>query len=95
MEISLGNVTNLEGSRKQTAFREVGQRTQEQDIEIRLNNKSSEWVEAIAVEHPWPQFEIVEASHPYNTRADKALEFPVMLAPKSLTTVTYKVRMKY
>jgi hypothetical protein len=95
LEIALGDVANLEGTRKQTAFREIAERTQEQDIEIQLNNKTAEWVEALAVEHPWPQWEIVEASHYYGTRADKALEFPVMCAPKAITTVTYRVRMKY
>jgi len=95
LEIVLGDVGNLEGTRKQTAFREVAERTQEQDIEIQFNNKTGEWVEAVAVEHPWPQWEILEASHFYTTRADKALEFPVMCAPKAITTVTYRVRMKY
>lgn len=95
VEISLGTVSNLEGERKQTAFRAVAPRVQEQNIEIRLNNKSGEWVEAFAVEHPWPQFKITHSSHPYTTRPDKALEFAVMLAPQSVTTVTYTVQMAY
>lgn len=95
LEIVLGDVGNLEGSRKQTAFKEVAERTQEQDLEIKLNNKTAEWVEVLAVERPWPQWEIIEASHYYRRRPDKALEFPVMLAPQATTTVKYRVRMKY
>lgn len=94
-DIALGDAPGLEGERKQTSFRQIADRVQEQDIEIVLRNKTKESARVIAVEHPWGSYEITQKSHEFTKQDDGSIEFPVVLPPGETVTVTYRLRIKY
>ncbi|MBI2194031.1 MAG: hypothetical protein HYU43_01890 [Armatimonadetes bacterium] len=94
-ELPLGDVAGLEGERRQTAFRQVGDRVQEQEIEILLRNKTARDARAVAIEHPWGLYEVVQKSHEFEKVSDGSIEFSVSLPAGKKVTVTYRVRIQY
>ena len=94
-ELNLGDVPGLEGERKQTAFRQVAERVQEQDIEIILRNMRDEDTSVVVIEHPWGNYEIVQNTHPFSKQRDGSLEFPVDIPAQETVTLSYRLRVRY
>jgi len=94
-ELSIGEAPGLEGERKQTSFRQVADRVQEQDIEIVLRNNTRELASPIAIEHPWGNYEILQNTHPYAKQPDGSVEFPVDVPSQETVTLTYRARVRY
>lgn len=94
-DLPLGDAAGVEGERRQSAFRQVAERVQEQDIEITLRNRTREACRAHAIEHPWGLYDIVQKSHEFTPYDDGSIEFSVPVPPGGKTTVTYRLRIKY
>jgi hypothetical protein len=95
LDIPLRDIPALSGQRKQTAFRQVADRVQEQDIEITLTNQTKSSVAVVAVEHPWGKYEVVEKSHEFVTEEDESIEFPVEIPAAGSIQVSYRIRIRF
>jgi len=93
----LGDAFDLVGERKQTNFLRPGDRTIEESYEIKLRNHKDEDVEIRVVERMfrWSEWTILQASHEYEKKDSRTIEFRVKVPKDGEVTVTYTVRYRW
>jgi len=94
VRLSVGNAFDIGVERKQTDFKQVTPRLQEQSFEIVLRNHKSDTVEVTIAEHAGGDWEILKPSHPFVKKDATTFEFVVKCAPEKPVTVTYTLRTK-
>ena len=98
LRIYLGNAFDLVGERTQTDFRIIGRNVVEESYEIRLRNrKEDQAVEIRVPEHlfRWSNWEILNASDPYEKLDAATIEFRVTVRPGEERVLTYTVRYSW
>lgn len=98
LEIYLGNAFDLVGERTQTNYRMISSNVLQETYEIRLRNrKDDETVEIRVPERMmrWSNWEILEASHPYEKTNAFGIEFRVEVAPGEEEVITYTVQYSW
>jgi len=98
LRIYLGSAFDLVGERTQTDFRIIGRNVVEESYEIRLRNrKEDQSVEIRVPEHlfRWSNWEILNASDPYEKLDAATIEFRVMVRPGEERVLTYTVRYSW
>ncbi len=95
--LHLGDAFDLVGERKQTNFLRPGDRTIEESYEIKLRNHKDEAVEIRVVERMfrWSEWTILQASHEYEKKDARTVEFRVKVPKDGEVTVTYTVRYRW
>lgn len=98
VQIYLGNAFDLVGERTQTDFRIVSDRVIQETYEIRLRNrKEDETVEIRVPENlfRWSNWEILNASEPYEQLNSSTIEFRPLVAPGEEVVITYTVQYSF
>jgi hypothetical protein len=95
VQIYLGNAFDLVGERTQIGFQLIGDRVVDETFEIRLRNRKDE--ETVQIRIPerltrGANWEILNASHPYEALNAFAIEFRVDVPAGEEVIVTYTVR---
>jgi len=95
--LHLGDAFDLVGERKQTNFLRPGDRTIEESYEIKLRNHKDEDVEIRVGERMfrWSEWTILQASHEYQKKDSRTIEFRVKVPRDGEVTVTYTVRYRW
>lgn len=93
VRLSLGNAFDLVGERKQTAFRQMGERGLQETIEVTLRNQSDEQVTIQVIEHLYRAHdaEITDSSLDFTQVDANTVQFDVTVDPEGTATVTYTV----
>ncbi|MHB1317755.1 MAG: DUF4139 domain-containing protein, partial [Anaerolineae bacterium] len=93
IRLSLGNAFDLVGERKQTAFRQMGERGLQETIEVTLRNQSDEPVTIQVIEHLYRAHdaEITDSSMDYTQVDANTVQFDVTVQPEGTEVVTYTV----
>ncbi|MGI6367999.1 MAG: DUF4139 domain-containing protein [Anaerolineae bacterium] len=97
LELNLGSAVDLAGERKQTRFRQLGERSLEETIQITLRNYSEEDRTIQVIEHLFRarDAEIKEASAEYTTEDANTIRFAVDVEAGGEATVTYTVLYRW
>jgi hypothetical protein len=93
--IRLGSAFDVVGERKQTDFRvDTARKWMEETIAVELRNHKDDPVEVLVKEnlYRWVNWEIVEASHPWDKIDARTIHFPVEVPANGEIEVTYRVR---
>lgn len=93
--IKMGSAFDVVGERRQMDFRVDQARSwMEETIEIKLRNHKEEAVKVLVKENlfRWVNWEIKNASHPFEKIDARTIHFPVQLEPDEEAVVTYTVR---
>jgi hypothetical protein len=93
IRLSLGNAFDLVGERRQTSFRQLGERSIEETIEVTLRNQSEEDVTIQVIEHLFRAHdaEITDSSLDYESLDANTIQFSVPVESGGEETVTYTV----
>ena len=93
IRLSLGNAFDLVGERRQTRFRQLGERSLEETIEITLRNQSDEKATIQVIEHLYRAHdaEITESGMDYTQVDANTVQFDVTLDAEETETVSYTV----
>ncbi len=93
IRLSLGNAFDLVGERRQTQFRQLGERSLEETIEITLRNQSDEEATIQVIEHLYRAHdaEITESSEDYTQVDANTVQFDVTVDAEETATVSYTV----
>jgi len=93
VHLSLGSAFDLVGERVQTAFRQLGERSLEETIEIALRNQSEDEVTIQVIEHLYRAHdaEVTESSMDYEQIDANTIRYAVEVGPKESATLSYTV----
>jgi len=93
IELALGEAFDLVGERNQIGFRQLGERSLEETIEITLRNQSDEPATIQVVEHLYRAHDanIIQSSEEYEQVDANTVRFEVPVKPGDSETVTYTV----
>ena len=97
VRLYLGDAFDIVGERKQTDFKQLGERTIEESFEISVRNHKSEAVEVRVVEHMfrWSEWEITAKSQDYTKLDSSSVEFRVNVPKDGEAKITYTVRYRW
>jgi hypothetical protein len=98
IQLFLGNAFDLVGERTQTNFDAIGRNVVEETYEIRLRNRKDDATVEIRVPEPlfrWSDWEILNASDPYEKINSNSIEFRVSVEPGQERVITYTVRYTF
>ncbi len=97
MSLFLGNAFDLVGERRQVKFRQIGDRTIEETIEVSLRNHKSEAVTIRALEYLYraQDAEIINASAEYSSPSANTAEFNIGVPANGEVVFTYTVRYRW
>jgi hypothetical protein len=93
--VKMGNAFDVVGERIQVSFSpEVGRRTIEEAIEVRVRNHKEEAVDVVIQErlYRWMNWEIVKKTHEFKKLDAQMVHFPVSIEPGGEAVVRYTVR---
>jgi len=93
VHLSLGSAFDLVGERVQTAFRQLGERSLEETIEITLRNQSEDEVTIQVFEHLYRAHdaEVTESSMDYEQIDANTIRYAVEVGPEDSATLSYTV----
>ncbi|MGE5263452.1 MAG: DUF4139 domain-containing protein [Acidobacteriota bacterium] len=94
IRLNVGNAFDVVGSRQQTNFNKINDRTIEESYRIKLSNHKTEPVEVRVVEHlfRWSNWQVSKSTADYTKLDAQTIEFRVKVAPDAEQTVDYTVR---
>lgn len=93
--VRLGSAFDVVGERRQTAFQvDTNSRRMEETIEIKVRNHKEEPVDVLVREtlFRWAENDVVEATHRYDRKDARTVEFPVTIPRDGEAVVRYRVR---
>lgn len=89
IRLYVGDAFDVVGERKQVSYKQLSDRAREETWQIKLRNHKEEAVEVCIIERLWGDWEIREASHSYNKKDAKTLEFLAPVKKDEEITVKY------
>ena len=94
VRVFLGNAFDVVGERQKIDFKKITDDVTDESYRIKLRNHKEEAVEVVVVEHlyGYTEWEIREASLPYEKKDASTIEFKVSLAPDEEVLLNYTVR---
>jgi hypothetical protein len=94
VRVFLGNAFDIKGERQKMDFKKITDDVTDETYQIKLRNHKEEAVEVVVVEHLWSytQWEIREASHPYEKKDATTIEFKIGLDKDQEVILNYTVR---
>jgi hypothetical protein len=94
VRVFLGNAFDVVGERQKVDFKKITDDVTDESYRIKLRNHKEESVEVVVVEHlyGYTEWEIREASLPYEKKDASTVEFKVSLAPDEEVVLNYTVR---
>ena len=94
-EPTAGYAFELQGERRQTAYRRLSDRVWEEDIEITLKNGKKEDVTIDVIQAYGQNLELLKSSHPGTVKNSRTLEFKIPVPKEGEVKLTYSVRLSY
>ncbi|MCK5738225.1 DUF4139 domain-containing protein [bacterium] len=91
VRVRVGNAFDIVGERHQLKQRQLGKKSREETIEIKLRNHKDESVKVTVIENPWGDWEIRDSSHEYKKVNTRTVEFPVKVPKDGETIITYTI----
>jgi hypothetical protein len=93
LRLTVGQAFDLVSERTQTSFRQLGERSLQETIEVTLRNQSEEAVTIQVIEHLYRAHdaEITDSSMDYTELDANTIQFDVAVRPEGTATVTYTV----
>lgn len=95
LRIYVGDAFDVVGGRAVKDMRQVSEREQQQDIEVKIRNHKEERIEVVIVERLWGDWKVIRSSHETRQKDATTLEIPVAVEKDGEVTVTFTVRMRY
>lgn len=94
VRLAVGTAFDLAAERTMTETKRLADRVREESYRIDLRNHKNKTVQITVVEHIWGDWEIQEASHPYEKKDAYTIEFKVSVEADKEAVITYRVRRK-
>ncbi len=93
----IGDAFDLTGSRTQTDFKQLSQRSVEEAFKIELKNHKKEPVTIMVIEklYRWSNWEMLECSQKYEKVNDRTIRFMIPIKPDKTQTIEYRVRYSW
>lgn len=98
LKVPTGSAFDVKGSRRQTDFHvDYNRRELDESFEIKLTNQKQQAINVTIVEHMirGDNWEITHKSSDFAKRDSQTIEFPVQVASKGESTVTYSVHYSW
>ncbi len=92
VELVLGNAFDITGERTVKDVRQIGQRVQDQTVEIVLRNHKDTDVTVKVEEQAWGDWSVTESTHPYEKESATLLSFEIPVESDGETTLTFTLR---
>ncbi len=93
LRLLIGEAFDLVAERRQTEYRQISSRLHESAWELSLRNRKQEAVTLSVLEPMSGNWQVLDASHPYEKQDAFTLKFPVKLKPDEEQKIRYKLRI--
>jgi hypothetical protein len=92
MRVTVGKAFDVVVERNQKDYRQISQRSNETDWEVKLRNRKQDKIDVVVVDHFWGEWEIRQSSLPFKKLTANKVEFTVPCDADKETVLTYTVR---
>jgi len=95
VRVYVGDAFDVVGERAVKDMRQLGEREQQQDIEVKIRNHKEERIDVVIIERFWGDWKVVRSSHETRQKDATTLEIPVTVEKDGEAVVTLTVRTRY
>ena len=95
VRLRMGNAFDVVGERAELEQRQISERVQERDVQIKLRNRKTEPIQVIVREHFWTSWSLTKTSHNPTKKEANLAEFLVDVPADAEAVLTFTARMQW